>query len=805
MPLEPDRNEIETFFHAMFKHCGDVGYASMRAFLHSSKPLVQRLWRAPVAHRQNAVDVAVDMARRAANNSEPAVFCPPVSVFNGPDGKAREKDLYLGLAISVECDQRPNEARQLLQEILGEATVIVKSGGVWLNGGDEPEDKLHLHWRLAKPAEKAEHEKLKRVRRLAALIVGGDHTSDSAVHCLRCPGSWHRKDKDHPRLAKIWSCNPDREIDLNEALAALEAAAPPEPQQTESGSDDRQANADWQALFSNILEGASLHASLRDLAATMIRSGMGGGVAVNQLRALMNASKAPRDDRWQARLNEIPRLVESAEQLLKPKAPALPPPLAAARPLAEVHKVFSTWLGKDYDLDVLNAVLAAAAAERLEGDPLWLLVISGPGNAKTETVQALAGAGAHVTSTISSEGALLSATPQRQRAKQATGGLLRKIGDKGVLVIKDVTSILSADRNVRGPVLAAIREIYDGRWERNVGIDGGRTLTWNGRIVVVGACTTAWDAAHVVISTMGDRFVLIRADSTVARINAATRAIGNVGHEKAMREELAQAAGGLIGAADKTVRDLDDEETAELVRAADIVTSARTAVERDYRGEVVDAHAPEMPTRFAKQLAQLVRGAIAIRIADESAMRLAIRCARDSIPPLRREILLDIAPNPDSKPNQVYRRINRPRSTVRRELQALHMLRLLKCDERDEEHDGKTRAISYYSLADDFSRETLTAMTGAPGQLFLPLKAAPAQKKQGAGAKKAAGLTPREIIDGARGAGAKFNLWQDGAGFDLDLTFVTDAMLRDEFISRVRDNHDAILGELRREAGHAPL
>jgi hypothetical protein len=70
----------------------------------------------------------------------------------------------------------------------------------------------------------------------------------------------------------------------------------------------------------------------------------------------------------------------------------------------------------------LNVVLAAAAVERLKGDPLWVLVVAGPGAAKTETVQALAGAGATITSTVSSEGALLSATPQRDRAKDATGG-----------------------------------------------------------------------------------------------------------------------------------------------------------------------------------------------------------------------------------------------------------------------------------------------------------------------------------------------------------------------------------------------
>jgi hypothetical protein len=96
-------------------------------------------------------------------------------------------------------------------------------------------------------------------------------------------------------------------------------------------------------------------------------------------------------------------------------------------------------------------------------------------------------------------------------------------------VIKDVTSVLSADRNVRGGVLAALREVYDGRWERNVGSDGGQTLTWVGRIVIVGAVTTAWDTAHAVVAAMGDRFVLIRIDSDNGRKGSGRRAIRNTG------------------------------------------------------------------------------------------------------------------------------------------------------------------------------------------------------------------------------------------------------------------------------------
>ena len=215
------------------------------------------------------------------------------------------------------------------------------------------------------------------------------------------------------------------------------------------------------------------------------------------------AAQGPAAARGRARLRQ-----DDAGQ---PSPGAAAPPVSAplrlrpcrrpwASPLADAHAVFKKWLGATYDLAIFDATASAGAAEKLGGDPLWLIVISGSGNAKTETVQSLSGAGAHVTSTITSEGALLSATT---RSRGATGGLLHKIGARGLLVIKDLTSILAMDSNVRGSVLAAFREIHDGRWERNVGFAGGRTLTWTGRIVVVAACTTAWDEARKVIESDG--------------------------------------------------------------------------------------------------------------------------------------------------------------------------------------------------------------------------------------------------------------------------------------------------------------
>jgi hypothetical protein len=375
----------------------------------------------------------------------------------------------------------------------------------------------------------------------------------------------------------------------------------------------------------------------------------------------------------------------NVEDLVGPDDPVTPDQPIAPVSIDQARVVFRRWLGDEYDMDAIHAVLATAAVERLDGDPLWTLLVSGSGNAKTETVQALSGAGGVVVSTITSDGALLSASPRRERAKDATGGLLRKLGPTGLLVIKDVTSILSMDRNVRSAVLAALREIHDGCWVRNVGTDGGRTLEWNGRLAIVGAVTTAWDRAHDVIASMGDRFVLLRMDSSTGRIAAGLRAVGNTGDEPDMRAELAAAVAGVLATVDKGAAiKLTDAEVARILAAANVVTLARTAVDYDYQGNVIDAHAPEMPTRFAKQLTQIVRGAVAVGMDRDDAMALAIRCARDSMPPLRLSILLDVAAHPASSTQEVRRRLGKPRNTIDRQLQALHMLDVLTCDEVDE-------------------------------------------------------------------------------------------------------------------------
>src|SRR5262249_9531678 len=239
MALEPDRDQIEMFVDAIFRHAGSQGFVAIRSFYENGDEPFRISGTSLAGGPRFLVDVAEDDARRAAQFPKPVVFCPPLAVFAGKD-RARERDIIAGLALSVECDQHPQDARSRLAALIGPATAVVRSGGTWTNGNGEAEDKIHAHWRLARPAQGDRLAELKPKRDITARIVGGDPCNNPVCHPIRWPGSWHRKAE--PRLCEIEALDPDREIDLDATLAVLTQAAP----QSAKPGQDKTSNQDDQ-------------------------------------------------------------------------------------------------------------------------------------------------------------------------------------------------------------------------------------------------------------------------------------------------------------------------------------------------------------------------------------------------------------------------------------------------------------------------------------------------------------------------------------------------------------------------------
>jgi hypothetical protein len=85
-----------------------------------------------------------------------------------------------------------------------------------------------------------------------------------------------------------------------------------------------------------------------------------------------------------------------------------------------------------------------------------------------------------------------------------------------------------------------------------------------------------------------------------------------------------------------------------------------------------------MPTRVAKQLVQLWRGARVIGMDDEQARAIVRRVAHDTIPPARRLALLAVHDHPGCTSHEIGKRVGMSTKSVDRKLQELALHRLVE-------------------------------------------------------------------------------------------------------------------------------
>jgi hypothetical protein len=236
--LEPDREQLNDFICTLLKHAGKDGIVSIRAFIQTDGgDKLFKMQAVPLAEGLSAVvDCAMIIARLAANAPHNVAFAWPIAVFKRR-GRAREQDLLRGLVLSAECDTHAQQARKTLEAILGPPTLVVESGGTWTDETGRQWPKLHLYWRLAKPAEGKELAKLKQAREIATKLVHADESNISIVHPIRAAGSWHRKGT--PKLCRIAERHDDAEIDLDVALAALKETPAGENSRSQSDSTSK--------------------------------------------------------------------------------------------------------------------------------------------------------------------------------------------------------------------------------------------------------------------------------------------------------------------------------------------------------------------------------------------------------------------------------------------------------------------------------------------------------------------------------------------------------------------------------------
>ena len=375
--------------------------------------------------------------------------------------------------------------------------------------------------------------------------------------------------------------------------------------------------------------------------------------------------------------------------------------------IADLVEFFRTYVHLP-DVDHVRAAVATAVTREAPGDPLWLQLVAPPSSSKTETIRLLDHTADGQLDEVLGPAALLRWVSEgRGKDKRIKpGGMLAgRAGESILATIADFSTILAlSDRGSRDQFFAAMRRVYDGVYQRDLG-NGPHPLEWHGRLTLVSAVTPALDEYSAHADQLGPRWVNYRL--TAPGRDDRRKAVKAMHTGQATLAENRRKAADL--AADAVTAAARRLPTIELTAAlgdyidacAIVCAQGRGTVPREGYGrrDVKGLPVIEEPPRLVGQMTLLARGVLALGEDNDTAKRLVQRVALDSMPPERLKILQALATNVTVTASAASRSVGLHRWVAARVLEDLDVLGIASCDadweQRDSDDSAKTKPINY--------------------------------------------------------------------------------------------------------------
>lgn len=318
-----------------------------------------------------------------------------------------------------------------------------------------------------------------------------------------------------------------------------------------------------------------------------------------------------------------------------------------AERLRESRAVFKRWMHLPDEGGVVPLLLAAAVANKLEGEaPVWLMLIGPSGGGKTTLIKSLDWLPQCRELGTPSESGLL------HWGKDAAGvqtmrGALTDVRSNGYLMVPEFSSILNGAPRQQ-PVLDAFRMIYDGVYSRDIcGAESDTRLMWEGKCGFFGGSAPGIDTARHIMDKMGERFIYSRieyTDDDEAAIGVLAGRRSRQGGLLEMRKELRAATRHVLEPVLDTAKPLGltDDESFVLRQMCSFVSRCRSCVERNAWGEreaqeVLDRELSS--GRLLAEMSALFQGLLIIGTAYDETWRIMRSIMWSSIPIQRAQVL----------------------------------------------------------------------------------------------------------------------------------------------------------------------
>lgn len=305
-----------------------------------------------------------------------------------------------------------------------------------------------------------------------------------------------------------------------------------------------------------------------------------------------------------ARMNEFPQGVDTSALNITSNARVYD---GTGLTADTVYKHFQKWLYMP-DTSLVDVVFGTVIANRQNSDSVWTLLVAPPGATKTSMLESLLEAPDIVYKNQLGAKSLVSGTIN---AGGADPSLLPKLHQR-MLVIEDLTTLMSMPSIYLEEILGILRAAFNGRYERDYG--NGRIFRCDCKFGILAGVTPAIEHMMEGHTAVGERFLsyyLPIPRDIKGRRPYLQKARENRGKEKEMKMDLKRISRQALNFSFTDAPNISYEFEDKIMDLAQITSMVRGTVRRERyssKKEVTNEPYSELGTRLTTQFFGLIDG-----------------------------------------------------------------------------------------------------------------------------------------------------------------------------------------------------
>jgi hypothetical protein len=341
----------------------------------------------------------------------------------------------------------------------------------------------------------------------------------------------------------------------------------------------------------------------------------------------------------------------------------------------------------------IDVVLAVALSRKLEGIPLWLILVGASGDMKSVQLNALEDDHAFVLHNMTSK-TLVNGYKDKEKHPDLAPELHEKL-----ILIYDMAQLLKLPPVEKGELWGQLRDLYDGFAGKVSGM--GSNARYEGlKTTLLAGSTPAIDAQILVHQDLGTRELIYRTKGNKNKEKVMKKCFENEETEKKITDELKKITTTFLRQTNIKRDYIPPKIINEIMGIAKYITIMRATAEFDqYSNELRNIVYPEEPTRIAKQLKRLYicLMSLAEDYPEAKALTILQEIARSSSFPLRIRIFDFLMEQHQELTTSKVAELNSiGKSTAKRELNVFWSLGIVNC--RKEATTFPDKFIDYWII-----------------------------------------------------------------------------------------------------------